>query len=69
MINKFRIMWFWCVAFGVIIWNTIRGRHWHSIRVDFHWKDDGDKTIRKQLIARRSTQGLDIFWQDLGRWS
>ncbi len=65
MIKKIRIMCFWCIAFTVIIWNTLRGRHWNMIYVDFQWYDEalGEK-IRKQLIAKKDSQKLSIYWQN-----
>ena len=65
--NKIRIIWFWIVAFSVIIWNVIKGNQWNLVYVDFHFGDDfkTGKTIRKQLIAKKTTDSLDIYWQDL----
>lgn len=36
------------------------------IYVDFHLGDKEDgKPIRKQLIAKRTCYGFEIYWQDL----
>ncbi len=63
--EKLRIIKFWCIAFVVIIWNTLKGNHWHMIYVDFQLGEWGNKTIRKQLIAKRTVKGFNIYWQDL----
>jgi len=58
---------FWIVAFSIIIWNTMRGRTWHMICVDFHCGDDANgNTIRKQLIARRDIHGYGVYWNRIG---
>ena len=62
---RFRIIWFWCVAFAVFIWNTVKGNDWHMAFVDFHLGDGADgRPIRKKLIAKRSTHRLEIYWQE-----
>ena len=66
--RKLRLIWFWCVAFIVIIWNILKGNKWHMIYIDFHFgnKEDGS-TIRKQLIAKQGVNSCDIYWQDLNK--
>ena len=65
---KIRMVWFCTVAFSVMLWNTINGREWHMIYADFHVGDDEDgRPRRKQLIARRTCGGAEIYWQDIGR--
>ena len=65
--QKLKIIKFWCIAFGVIIWNTLKGNNWHMLYADFHYGDDKitGQPIRKRLIARRSMSSYDIYWQDL----
>lgn len=66
MIQRLRMVWFWIVAFRIIIWNTLKGNSWHLIQGDFHLGDSEDGSpIRKNLIAKRSCNGLEIYWQDL----
>ena len=63
---KFKLLKFWIIAFITIIYQTIKGNEWHMIYVDFHYGDDEKgRPIRKQLIARRTSSGLDLHWQDL----
>ena len=65
---------FWVVAFAVAIWHTLRNRNWHRIMIDFEVGEelvevDGEmipRPIRKQLIAKRSLERYDIYWQDIG---
>lgn len=64
--QKLRMVWFWIVAFSVIIWQTLKGNTWHSVRVDFHLGDNEyGNPERKQIIARRKVHGLDLFTQHM----
>jgi len=61
-----KMVWFWVVAFSVIVWNTLKGNTWHMVYVDFHFGDYPDgRPIRKQLIAKQHVGSLRIYWQDL----
>lgn len=63
---KLKIIWFFIVAFSVIIWNIIKGNEWHMGYFDFHYGNDKKgRPIRKQLIAKKRCGGFDIYWQDL----
>jgi len=63
--NRLKAIWFWIVAFSVIIWNTMKNNHWHLIMVDFHLGDDPMflNPIRKRLIARRYCDKFILEWQ------
>lgn len=66
MNKKFRIIWFWLVAFRILLWNTLKGNDWHFIMVDLHLGDESDgRPIRKKLIAKRSVHGFDIYQDDI----
>ena len=71
MSRKCKIIKFWCIAFSVIIWNTLKDNQWNMLYADFHFGDDKitGRAIRKQLIAKRSMSGYDIYWQDLSAFS
>lgn len=57
---------FWVVAFAVIIYQVVKGNDWHMVYVNFHCGDYGNgRPIRKQLIAKRSVKGLDMYWVQL----
>ena len=71
----FKMLKFWCVAFAVAIYHTLRNRNWHMIMIDFEVGEkmidfEGEpfpRPLRKQLIARRSCNSLDIYWQDFSK--
>lgn len=66
LIHKFKIIWFWIVAFSVIIWNSIKGNEWHMMYANFHLgNDENGNPIRRQLIAKRGIESFDVYWQDL----
>ena len=66
--RKLRIIWFWIVAFSVIVWNTLKGNEWNLVYVNFHCGDSTDGTpIRKQLIAKKTISGFEVYWQYPGR--
>lgn len=66
--QKLKIVWFWMVAFTIIIKETLKGNDWHMVYVDFHYGDKPDgRPIRKQLIAKRTVSGFNIGWQDLSQ--
>ena len=64
-----KIVIFWVVSFFVIIWNTFRKRHWNMAYFDFDFGYDKNGRIkRKQLISRRTCNGMELFWQDFSRY-
>lgn len=64
--KKAKILWFWLIAFKTILLQIIKGNEWNMIYVDFHLGDFEDgRPIRKQLIAKRTCSGYEIYWQDL----
>ena len=63
--QKLKIIKFWCIAFFYILWNVIKGYQWNMVYVDFHIDEGEVRPIRKQLIAKRTVDGLNIYWQDL----
>ena len=64
--QRLKIVWFWVVAFSVIIRETLKSNDWHMVYVDFHLGDKPDgRPIRKQLIAKRTAYGFNVGWQDL----
>ena len=66
--RNLKIIKFWIVAFSVIIWQTLKGNTWHTLIADIEVyvdKDDPSVNKRKRLIARRTYNSLDIFWQDM----
>jgi hypothetical protein len=67
--HRLKEIWFWIVAFSCIIWNTIIGKNWNMIYVDF---DNGTyldgRIKRKQLIAKKTCKGMELFWQDLSKY-
>ena len=64
--RKLQVIWFFVVAFAVIIWNVIKGHEWHMAYFDFHLGDDDKgRPIRKQLIAKKRCESFEIYWQDL----
>lgn len=61
---KLKVIKFWCVAFFVLLWHTLKNNNWHMAVVDFHMGDDKDgRPIRKRLIARKTVADLRIEWQ------
>lgn len=66
MLTRFKVFKFWIIAFSVIMWNVLKGNHWNMAYIDFHLGDDTNgNPIRKQLVARRSCNSLDIYWQEV----
>ncbi len=64
--NKLTMIKFWMIAFLYIIWNVHKNNKWHMIYVDFHLGDKPDgRPIRRQLIARKNSDGLSLDWQQL----
>jgi len=59
-----KIIFFWIVAFSTIIFHTMKNKNWHIVCADFEvgTKHDGFP-VRKKLIARRSFNSLDLYWQ------
>ena len=63
--NKVKLVKFWTIAFGVIIFNVVKGNEWQMIYCDFHIGDNKNGTPkRKQLIAKKSYNDCSIYWQD-----
>ena len=70
MLRKLEIIKFWCIAFAIIIFNTLKNKHWNMIYADFEMgTEKNGRAIRKQLIAKRRFGGFDIYWQDLSKLS
>ena len=64
--NRCKILWFWLIAFRIVVWQTIKGNDWQMLMVDFQYGDDAKgRPIRRQLIAKKHADGFHIYWQDL----
>ena len=63
--NKLRILWFWTRSFVLLAKLTLKGKDWHRIYVDLHMEDEPNgRTKRRQLIAHKTCDGLEIYWQE-----
>jgi len=59
-------LWFWIVAFFVLVKHTLRGNNWHMIYVDFEaGKDAEGKVKRERLIAMKRLGQLVVERQKL----
>ena len=63
MKNKIKELWFWIVAFSIIIWQVLKGNTWHMVHVDIELGQNEDGSpIRDRLIAMKRTGRLDVYW-------
>lgn len=58
--RKIRIIWFWIVAFNIIVWNVLRGKEWHMVMVDYEVGEENGVPVRRRMRAWKRCGSLDI---------